>query len=79
MQVRRVYVWGRFKEPKSKASNAPVPMYPLLAGFLLAWRERTKYARKQRLRVSQRKAERQEAALAINNLTRHDGSQQHMV
>jgi integrase len=43
--VRRAYVWGRFKEPKSKASKAPVHMHPLLAGFLLAWRERTKYAK----------------------------------
>jgi len=43
--VRRAYVWGRFKEPTSKASKAPVPMHPLLAGFLLAWRERTKYAK----------------------------------
>jgi integrase len=45
IQVRRAYVWGRLKEPKSKASKAPVPMHPLLAGFLLAWRERTKYAK----------------------------------
>lgn len=44
MQVRRAFVWGRFKEPKSKASKAPVPMHPLLAGFLLAWRERTTYS-----------------------------------
>jgi len=44
MYVRRAYVWGRFKEPKSKASKAPVPMHPLLAGFLLAWREKTPYA-----------------------------------
>jgi integrase len=44
IHVRRAYVWGRLKEPKSKASKAPVPMHPLLAGFLLAWRERTKYA-----------------------------------
>ncbi|HTR26866.1 MAG TPA: tyrosine-type recombinase/integrase [Terriglobales bacterium] len=43
--VRRAYVWGRFKEPKSKAPKAPVPMHPLLAGFLLAWHERTKYAK----------------------------------
>src|SRR5215469_4269007 len=43
--VRRAYVWGRFKEPKSKASKAPVPMHPLLAGFLLAWHERTKYTK----------------------------------
>src|SRR5258707_1240392 len=45
MYVRRAYVWGRFKVPKSKASKAPVPMHPLLAGFLLAWREKTSYAR----------------------------------
>jgi integrase len=45
MFVRRAYVWGRFKVPKSKASKAPVPMHPLLAGFLLAWREKTPYAR----------------------------------
>jgi integrase len=43
--VRRAYVWGRFEEPQSKASKAPVPMHPLLAGFPLAWRERTKYAK----------------------------------
>jgi integrase len=43
MYVRRAYVWGRFKVPKSKASKAPVPMHPLLAGFMLAWRERTRY------------------------------------
>jgi integrase len=45
MHVRRAYVWGRLKEPKSKASKAPVPMHPLLAGFLLDWRERTTYPR----------------------------------
>ncbi len=45
MHVRRAYVWGRFKEPKSRASKAPVPMHPLLAGFLLAWREKTTYPR----------------------------------
>jgi integrase len=45
INVRRAYVWGKFKLPKSKASKAPVPMHPLLAGFLLAWRERTPYAK----------------------------------
>jgi integrase len=45
MHVRRAYVWGRFKEPKSKASKAPVPMHTVLVGFLLAWRERTPYGR----------------------------------
>jgi integrase len=45
MYVRRAYVRRRFKVPKSKASKAPVPTHPLLAGFLLAWREKTSYAR----------------------------------
>ena len=44
MHVRRAYVWGRFKAPKSKTSKAPVPMHPVLAGFLLAWREKTAYS-----------------------------------
>lgn len=45
INVRRAYVWGKFKPPKSKASKAPVPMHPLLAGFLMAWRERTMYSK----------------------------------
>ncbi len=43
--VRRAYVYGKFGPPKSKASKAPVPMHPLLAGFLLAWKEQTPYAK----------------------------------
>src|SRR5579859_3581783 len=45
IEVKRAYVWGQFKAPKSKASKAPVPMHPVLAGFLMAWRERTPYAK----------------------------------
>lgn len=45
INVEQAYVWGRFKEPKSKASKATVPMHPLLAGFLLAWREKTPFAK----------------------------------
>jgi len=41
IEVRRAYVWAQFKVPKSKASKAPVPMHPVLAGFLVAWREKT--------------------------------------
>jgi Zn finger protein HypA/HybF involved in hydrogenase expression len=33
------------RERKRRVEKAPVPMHPLLAGFLLAWRERTKYAK----------------------------------
>jgi hypothetical protein len=43
--VKRAYVWAQFTVPKSKASKAPVPMHPVLAGFLLAWREKTPYAK----------------------------------
>jgi len=45
MYVRRAYVWGRFKVPKSKASKAPVPMHPLPAGFLPAWRDKTPFSK----------------------------------
>jgi integrase len=45
IEVKRAYVWAQFKVPKSKASKAPVPMHPVLAGFLMAWRERTPYAK----------------------------------
>jgi len=45
IEVKRAYVWGAFKAPKSKASQAPVPMHPILAGFLLAWRERTSFGK----------------------------------
>jgi integrase len=43
IRVRRAYVQGRFGKPKSKASKAPVPMHPLLAAHLLAWRKETPY------------------------------------
>ncbi|MGA8284116.1 MAG: site-specific integrase, partial [Candidatus Sulfotelmatobacter sp.] len=43
IQVRRAYVDRRFGLPKSKASKAPVPMHPLLAAHLLAWRKETLY------------------------------------
>ena len=33
INVRRAYVWGKFKAPKSKASKAPVPMHPLWPAF----------------------------------------------
>ena len=44
IRVRRAYVYRRFGAPKSKASKAPVPMHPLLAAHLLAWRQETLYA-----------------------------------
>jgi integrase len=44
IRVRRAYVERRFGPPKSKASKAPVPMHPLLAAHLLAWRRETLYS-----------------------------------
>ena len=35
VEVKRAYVWAQFKVPKSKASKAPVPVHPVLAGFLM--------------------------------------------
>ncbi len=44
IQVRRAYVYGRFGEPKSEASQAPVPLHPILAEQLKNWRDETPYA-----------------------------------
>ena len=43
IRVRRAYVERRFGKPKSRASKAPVPMHPLLAAHLIAWRRETLY------------------------------------
>jgi integrase len=45
IEVKRAYVWAQFKAPKSRASKAPVPMHPILAGLLMAWREGTPFAK----------------------------------
>src|SRR5208283_5053910 len=44
IRVVRAYVYGRFGPPKSKASKKPVPLHPLLAALLEAWRKETLYA-----------------------------------
>jgi integrase len=44
IHVRRAYVYGKFGRPKSKASKKPVPLHPLLAESLAAWRKETPYA-----------------------------------
>jgi integrase len=67
MYVRRAYVWGRFKVPKSKASKAPFPIHPLLAGFLLAWREKNAFPQGHRLRVPERRAQGQEAPVRFHH------------
>jgi integrase len=47
IRVTRAYVYGRFGPPKSRASKKPVPLHPLLAALLQAWREQTLYAREE--------------------------------
>jgi integrase len=42
--VRRTWLSGRVGLPKSKASKAPVPMHPLLAGFMKGWHQTTPYS-----------------------------------
>ena len=45
IHIRRRWIKGKIGEPKSKKSKAPVPMAPLLAKYLSAWRKQTVYAR----------------------------------
>jgi integrase len=43
IRVNRAYVYGKFGPPKSSASKKPVPLHPLLAESLEAWRRETPY------------------------------------
>ena len=43
LRLRRTWTWGKVGQPKSKASQAPVPMHLLLAEFMRAWQIRTTY------------------------------------
>jgi len=43
IRVTRAYVCGKFGPPKSRASKRPVPLHPLLAALLEAWRKQTCY------------------------------------
>jgi integrase len=45
IRVRRTWISGEVGLPKSKASQAPVPMHPLLAGFVQSWMQQTPYAK----------------------------------
>jgi integrase len=42
--VRRSWTGGKVGKPKSAASKAPVPMVPLLAGFIRQWQQQTAHA-----------------------------------
>jgi integrase len=41
--VRRSWTGGKVGKPKSAASKAPVPLVPLLAGFIREWQQQTPY------------------------------------
>jgi integrase len=43
IHVLRRWISGDLDEPKTDASKKPVPMHPLLAEFMLAWRKETEY------------------------------------
>jgi len=43
IRVVRAYVYGKYGPPKSKASKKPVPLHPMLAESLRAWRNETAY------------------------------------
>ena len=44
IHVRRTWTCGQIGLPKSKASKAPVPLHPLLAEFMLLWKQKTPYS-----------------------------------
>lgn len=43
IHVRRTWTCGQVGLPKTKASKGPVPLHPLLAEFMLCWKQMTKY------------------------------------
>ncbi|MGO8985528.1 MAG: tyrosine-type recombinase/integrase, partial [Terriglobales bacterium] len=44
ISVRRTWIASKVGKPKSPASKAPVPMHPLLAGFMQDWYQATPYS-----------------------------------
>ena len=44
IHVRRTWTCGQVGLPKSKASKGPVPPHPLLADFMLHWKQKTTYS-----------------------------------
>ena len=44
IHVRRTWTCGQVGLPKSKASKGPVPLHPLLAEFMLRWKQKTPYS-----------------------------------
>ena len=44
IHVRRTWTCGQVGLPKSKASKGPVPLHPLLAEFMVLWKQKTPYS-----------------------------------
>jgi len=44
IHVRRTWTCGQVGLPKSKASKGPVRLHPLLAEFMLLWKQKTTYS-----------------------------------
>ena len=44
IHVRRTWTCGQIGLPKSKASKGPVPLHPLLAQFMLLWKQKTTFS-----------------------------------
>jgi len=44
IHVRRTWTCGQVGVPESKASKGPVPLHPLLAEFMLLWKQKTPYS-----------------------------------
>jgi len=44
IRIRRTWTCGQIGQPKSKASQAPAPLHPLLAEFMQSWKRATPYS-----------------------------------
>lgn len=44
IHVRRTWTCGQVGSPKTKASKGPVPLHPLLAEFMVCWKQKTLYS-----------------------------------
>jgi integrase len=44
IHVRRTWTCGQVGLPKTKTSQGPVPLHPLLAEFMLCWKQKTRYS-----------------------------------
>jgi integrase len=45
IHVRRTWTCGQIGFPKTKTSKGPVPLHPLLAEFMIRWKEKTRYSK----------------------------------